>query len=126
MESTFEILSDVIADIARESGARIAGEMGGNSIEHLANGIVAWTEEDALDITVNEQNESVFSFDVTRCRFAEIYREMDIPPELGYILSCSRDFALLEGFNPAITLRRTQTIMEGAPYCDFCYRLRRR
>ena len=27
------------------------------------------------------------------------------------------------GFNPAIELTRTQTIMEGAPFCDFRFRL---
>ncbi|MBW2409434.1 MAG: L-2-amino-thiazoline-4-carboxylic acid hydrolase [Deltaproteobacteria bacterium] len=41
--------------------------------------------------------------------------------ELGTILSCSRDFALIKGFNPKINLKRTQTIMEGASYCDFSY-----
>jgi hypothetical protein len=39
--------------------------------------------------------------------------------ELGGLLSCNRDYALIEGFNPSIKLTRTQTIMEGAPHCDF-------
>ncbi len=30
-----------------------------------------------------------------------------------------RDEALIEGFNPEIKLHRTQTIMEGATFCDF-------
>jgi hypothetical protein len=30
----------------------------------------------------------------------------------------------MEGFNPEIELRRTQTIMEGAEHCDFRYRKR--
>ena len=42
-------------------------------------------------------------------------------PELGAVLSCNRDAALIEGFNPSVTLVRTQTIMEGAPCCDFRY-----
>jgi hypothetical protein len=41
---------------------------------------------------------------------------------LGPMLSCARDFALIEGFNPQIRLTRTQTLMEGAPFCDFRYR----
>ena len=29
--------------------------------------------------------------------------------------------ALIEGFNQDITLTRTQTIMQGAPFCNFRY-----
>lgn len=39
--------------------------------------------------------------------------------------SCNRDFSLVEGFNPAVKLTRTQTVMEGASYCDFRFELRR-
>ena len=49
-----------------------------------------------------------------------MYRALGIP-ELGAVLSCNRDAALIEGFNPAIRLTRTQTIMQGAPCCDFRY-----
>ena len=28
------------------------------------------------------------------------------------------------GYNPKMELTRTQTIMKGAPYCDFRYRLK--
>jgi hypothetical protein len=42
--------------------------------------------------------------------------------DLGSSLSCQRDFALIEGFNPSIRLSRTQTIMEGAKFCDFRFR----
>ncbi len=35
----------------------------------------------------------------------------------------TRDYTLAQGFNPAIELTRTQTIMEGAPFCDFRFRL---
>jgi hypothetical protein len=50
-----------------------------------------------------------------------MYHHLGIP-ELGDTLSCSRDFALIEGFNPEIRLNRTQTIMQGAAWCDFRYR----
>ena len=60
-------------------------------------------------------------FDVTRCRYAEMYRALGIP-ELGTVLSCNRDAALIEGFNPDVTFVRTQTLMHGATHCDFRYR----
>lgn len=33
--------------------------------------------------------------------------------------------ALIKGFNPNITLKRTGTILEGAEICDFRYRLQK-
>jgi hypothetical protein len=79
-----------------------------------------WTANDALRLTVHEMDETALSFDVTRCRYAEMYRALGIE-ELGAILSCNRDGALIEGFNPDVTLRRTQTLMGGATHCDFRY-----
>ena len=38
---------------------------------------------------------------------------------MGYYLSCGRDAAFAEGFNPDIRMTRTQTIMQGAAFCDF-------
>lgn len=67
-------------------------------------------------------NENEFSFNVTRCRYAEMYRALGLE-ELGATLSCNRDAALIEGFNQNLQLTRTQTIMQGAPYCDFRYSL---
>jgi hypothetical protein len=52
-----------------------------------------------------------------------MYRALGLG-DLGASLSCQRDFALVEGFNPAIALDRTQTLMEGAPFCDFRFRTR--
>jgi hypothetical protein len=47
-----------------------------------------------------------------------MYRSLGIA-EVGALLSCNRDFSLVEGFNPDIALTRTQTIMQGASHCDF-------
>ena len=73
---------------------------------------------------VLEQTEEKLSFDVTRCRYAEMYRALGIP-EVGALLSCNRDFSLVEGFNPDVKLTRTQTVMEGASHCDFRFVLRK-
>ena len=45
--------------------------------------------------------------------------------ELGATLSCHRDAALIEGFDPEVTFERTQTLMEGADCCDFRYSKKR-
>jgi hypothetical protein len=75
-----------------------------------------------MQIELLEQSGEEFSFNVTRCRYAEMYHELGIP-ELGTLLSCNRDFTLIEGFNPDITLKRRQTLMEGASFCDFRFGL---
>ena len=62
-----------------------------------------------------------FHFNVTQCRYAEMYRELGLG-ELGAILSCQRDAAFCEGYHPALKLARTQTLMQGASHCDFRYR----
>jgi hypothetical protein len=70
---------------------------------------------------VIEQSEDAFAFDVTRCRYAEFYRELG-EPELSFLLVCSADFDTAEGFGGDIALTRTQTIMQRASHCDFRYR----
>lgn len=120
-EQVSEIVRDTIVRIAREQGAALAESMGDNAIPHFADSLRFWTQENALEIEVLAQDAERFEFNVTRCRYAELYRALGIP-ELGAVLSCNRDAALIEGFNPGIELTRTQTIMNGAPFCDFRYR----
>ena len=118
-----EILRKTIVRVAQIQGQQLASQMGGDSLDHLAQSLENWKKGDALQIEVLEQNEVRFSFNVTRCRYAEMYRDLGIP-ELGALLSCNRDFALIQGFNQQIDLERTQTIMEGAPFCDFRFNRR--
>jgi phosphohistidine phosphatase SixA len=113
-----EIARQTIVRIARQQGEQIASAMGGDSLEHFAASLEDWKKNDAMQIEVLEQTAERFSFNVHRCRYAEMYRQLGIP-ELGELLSCNRDFALIEGFNPKVRLTRTQTIMQGAEFCDF-------
>jgi hypothetical protein len=80
-----------------------------------------WTAEDALRIEVVKSTDSEFDFNVTRCRYAEMYRDMRLA-DLGAVLSCNRDGAFCEGYDPRLKLQRTQTLMGGATHCDFRYR----
>ena len=41
--------------------------------------------------------------------------------EIGGLLSCNRDGAFCEGYDPKLKLHRSQTIMQGASHCDFRY-----
>jgi hypothetical protein len=51
-----------------------------------------------------------------------MYEKMGIE-DIGFILSCNRDFSFMKGFNPQIELKRKKTIMEGAEHCDFRFTL---
>jgi hypothetical protein len=121
-EQVLEILRDTIVKIAREQGAAMTAQLRGDDVKAFERVTQKWTQGGALELKVLAESDSKYDFDVTRCRYAEMYRRLGIP-ELGQILSCSRDFAASEGFNPNLELTRTQTILGGAERCDFRYRL---
>ena len=58
------------------------------------------------------QSDTALSFNVTRCGYAEFFRSLGLA-ELGFLFCCNRDFAMVEGFNPGLSLSRTQTLMLG-------------
>jgi hypothetical protein len=120
-DTALEVVRRVISDLARQGGADLATRLGDASLPTFAQALDLWREGGALEIDLLEQSAERLSFNVTRCRYAEMYRALGLD-ELGGSLSCQRDFALVEGFNPAIELERTQTLMEGAAYCDFRFR----
>ena len=93
---------------------------GANLGQSMASAFAAFAAGDALDTQVREQSPDVFALDVTRCRYAEFYKELGAP-ELGFLLVCTSDFSFAEGLGPDIQLTRTQTIMQGATHCDFRY-----
>ena len=87
----------------------------------MASAFAAFGKGDAIDYSVRAQSPDTYEIDVTRCRYAQFYKELG-EPELGFLFVCTADFALSEGFDPDIKLTRTQTIMQGAGHCDFRYR----
>lgn len=119
-ERVLAILRETIIDVARRQGAERAAAMGDNSLAAFANSAGDWRKGNALEIDVLELNDERYSFNVTRCRYAEMYRSLGLA-DLGAVLSCNRDYSLVEGFNPEIALVREQTIMQGAPCCTFRY-----
>jgi hypothetical protein len=117
-----DILRRAIRRAAIDAGAEMASRAaGGADLESFKAILPLWTKDDALTIEVIDDKPGVLDFDVRRCRYAETYRAMGLG-EIGDILSCNRDGAFCEGYDPRIKLTRTQTIMGGASHCDFRYR----
>lgn len=120
-EKVLEIVRQAVVRLAKDQGAELAEAMGGDDPATFLDSMKYWRQDGALEIDVLNQSADELDFDVTRCRYAELYRALGIP-ELGAILSCNRDFAFAEGFNDQATLTRTQTILSGASHCDFRFR----
>jgi len=116
-ERANEIAREVIIELARKDGARWAEQFGDDlSAMEEVSGI--WAAGGSLSIDPIGKSGDRLDFNVTRCQYAEFYKQLGLP-ELGYLFHCNRDFAMVEGFSPSLDLKRTQTIMEGASHCDF-------
>ena len=113
------VVKRVIEPLARESGNQLAIQVGGNSMHDFAKGMKTyWESGGAYEKEDLELSETKYDFNIKRCRYAEMYKELGLA-ELGFFLSCGRDFDMIKGFNPKMTLGRTKTIMEGHDICDF-------
>ena len=122
-EKAQSILGNAIRKAAIEEAGEFAGKAPGGktSLRSFIDLFELWTAGGALEIEVLEESEACFSFDVTRCQYAETYREMGME-QIGHLLSCNRDASFCEGYDPNIKLDRQQTIMNGADRCTFRYR----
>ena len=116
------ILSRAVVKLAKGTAAEMAREAPGGepSLDHFVALQSLWTKDDALRIETLRKDATHFDFNVTRCRYAEMYREMGLA-DLGAVLSCNRDGAFCEGYDQRLKLERTQTLMGGATHCDFRY-----
>jgi hypothetical protein len=120
-----EVAQRTIAEAVRRSAMAQAGQMaasvgGKTSLQTFIDRQELWTRGGALEREVIEESASRYRFNVTRCKYAEMYRDMGLG-EIGHLLSCQRDGTFCEGYDPRIKLKRTQTIMQGASHCDFDY-----
>lgn len=123
------LLRQAITEMAHAAGRQFAAMKPGNEagrnppdLRDYAAILPLWQKDDGITIQWLERTDRVLAFNVTRCRYAESYREMGIA-ELGDTLSCNRDGEFCHGYNPAIRFERTQTLMGGAGHCDFRYTL---
>jgi hypothetical protein len=121
-EKASAILDAAIRKAAIAVGRHFADKVGGQtSMADFIKLYELWTADGALEMKVLEASDTVFDFDITRCRYAETYKEMGLG-KIGHLLSCNRDGTFCQGYDPNITLERKQTIMDGSSCCTFRYR----
>ena len=118
-EEVLEVIRDTVIKIASEQGADLAAEYG-TSTDAFLETLSFWRQDNALEIDILNHSETKLDFNVTRCRYAEMYQALGLE-EYGALLSCNRDLALIEGFDKNVKLERGQTIMGGAACCTFRY-----
>ena len=122
-EQAREIVQETVSQSAIEQGKTFADQIDGDpNLKDFYDILPLWSRDGALEIDVLEASPNKLDFNVKRCRYAEMYREMGIG-EIGDLLSCQRDGDFCIGYNTEIEFRRTQTIMGGASHCDFRYSL---
>ncbi|MDR2302684.1 MAG: L-2-amino-thiazoline-4-carboxylic acid hydrolase [Deltaproteobacteria bacterium] len=111
------VINDAIA-AGRQKAALVASP---TNLLTFAQILPQWSQGDALKMTVLESTADILRYTVHSCRYAQMYKDMGLL-ELGFLVSCFRDGAFMEGYAPNVTLDRTKTIMTGDETCEFCYR----
>ena len=116
-------IEEAVANAAVEAGKEYAKrEPKGTSVESFVALQYLWEKDDALRIEVLDNTHEKYSYNVHRCRYAEMYKEMGLE-EIGFLLSCNRDSKFIEGYAPNVKLTRPHTVMNGDGFCDFRYQL---
>jgi hypothetical protein len=112
----------ITKDLVAQGAAYAQSERFEPTLETFHHLLPQWTACGALEVDMLVEEDQKVHYNVTRCKYAEMYRDMDLA-EIGHILSCGRDGTFCTGYNPKIKLERTQTIMQGASHCDFRYQM---
>jgi hypothetical protein len=121
-EMTRELVTAFIEKASIDDGVKSAERFGSDlaGLRRIAEEV--WGGPGGgIDIEVLQQDDDRLEFNVTRCGYAQLYKDWGLS-DLGFQLQCSRDHAMLKGFNDDIELERTQTIMQGGACCDFRFR----
>jgi hypothetical protein len=121
-----ELVAQALRDWVRTVYLRIGEQKQGTPREKWEG---VWDElrpriGDAVERELLRNDNDAREYNVSRCSFAEFFKALG-EPELGALLVCDFDYYIAEVGAPVVELTRTQTIMKGAPCCDFRYRFKR-
>ena len=115
------VITEVVSDDAYDTGKKLASKYDSSSLVEIRHLMKPFQASGALEMEFFT-GKDFLKMNVTHCEYANMYSRLGIK-ELGFLLSCKRDYYLFKGYNPQIELRRTQTIMQGCPICDFHFYL---
>ena len=120
-----KLVGDALREWSREVYRRVGEENGGGP---RARFDAIWADlRPRIGATIDREmltdTPAVREYNVTRCGYADFFKELG-EPELGRMLLCEIDFDIAEVGVGDVEFKRTQTIMGGAAWCDFRYRLK--
>jgi len=101
-------------DAAARAGATAADRSLRGYCTALEQGCRGSQEWEKLEDTETRQ-----AYRFTRCLWADVFVPLGAA-DIGFWI-CEADGPAAAAFNPRIRFRRTQTLMEGHPYCDHVY-----
>lgn len=120
-ERACEMLRTAVSEYAKSFGESIRASDNGSSIEKLQKATPIFAACDALEVEVTAATDEEFTFNVVKCRYAEYFHELG-EPEFGAILTCELDPKMTKAIDSNLIFERTQTIMDNASHCDFCWK----
>jgi hypothetical protein len=124
-ERANELVTSALRDWSRDMFLRIGAGIPGNPREkwEALNAASMPRIGADVDFEMLKQEPAAMEFNITGCRYADFFRALG-EPELGAVLLCEADNHVAEVGSPDVDFTRTQTIMKGAKYCDFRYRMK--
>jgi len=117
-EEAYRIYMETIGDGVRNHWNKLALEAGDNSIKAFLER--QWQPSGENCEYIMEETDSGYQFNVTKCRWVEKAKTLDITEHMFYMV-CEFDSISAEGFNPNIGFKRTKTLMQGDDCCDHFY-----
>jgi len=72
------------------------------------------------EYTIIEDTGNMIKLRYHRCFFLEVFRKFGLEDFVP--LYCDTDFTTCRAIHSGITMTRTQTLADGAAYCDHCWR----
>ena len=123
VERANAIVFDTLRSRLRSRYRELAAKTPGGPKEKWAVMSASMSIGSDIDIEWIDGKLETLAFNVTRCKYAELFRELG-EPELGTVMLCELDNHIAEAAGPEIELTRKQTLMRGAPACEFRYRIR--
>ena len=120
-----DIVYNALRESSRSAIQKFGADIQGSPSEKWASFSSAIQTRIGNDIDLDwiKQNTSEIEFNITGCRYADLFRQLG-EPDLGSVLLCEPDIYVAELGAPEVEFERTQTIMQGAKYCDFRYRVK--
>jgi len=122
----------IVRALEKELGKSKAHELVGQAIAESWADFTVSRSEPAPDPRGNGQNsfpttrviakdvDDEYAVNMTHCAFADYFKQIN-EPEIGALITCGVDYAVEERMRPDWDFKRTQTLMQGAEHCDFCW-----